>query len=629
MGWFEGLLGGFQSRHYDIEAEAIRQAENRNRREAAIFDRLLTSPDEEIRDLAAAGLFQSASGPKRKGGFKGWLGEMEQNPWLPKIQELARQGKTTYTPTLSTTQSQGYIGQPPSVAASAALPASNPTEIGSAKVTTPEPWPNPAPWTGGLGQTELQPPSSLRESGPDITPMEPEPQPAAAAEPFTGPQLPPELATPPPEPTALVGGTAEAPSVSFTHPDVTVAGTPGTAEPLPIAEPPPTPSVISSQASPGIGGTTRRERRQLFQTPEGQLRLNRIAQSQGDVEGDLAGLIAAGVPEAEARELIKNEWKYKALARGGAANYQSKTGQYTDENGIVHKVSGIFDPRLGRYIDATTREPLPANFIVTSVSPMDFGDELEAAAALENFGSAAEARAAGPEAFKRVSDRATKIRIDRAASQAGATATAKAEAEAKAPFSREKKFEGETRLAKDWLDISANSRETGLAVTKMETAMAALKRDPKNIGPATEAIILAWQRSNDPNSVVREAEARRPAEFIGLRERIYGAWLQLQQGGAVMSPELLQRYVALAGEIKRAMDVGLEGHRERILNTAMEYQFNPSNILPGYKPPAAPRTTTAAPTAAPDTAAPQTGVTLDSPVPGNWVIDDSGNWVQR
>src|SRR5688572_5433019 len=105
MGWFEGMLTGFQGRHYDIEQENVRQAELQHARESKVFEALLNSPDEEVKALAATGLFTAATGAKKKSGLRGWLGEMESNPMLGRIQELMRQGKTTRTTNLSSTQS--------------------------------------------------------------------------------------------------------------------------------------------------------------------------------------------------------------------------------------------------------------------------------------------------------------------------------------------------------------------------------------------------------------------------------------------------------------------------------------------------------------------------------------------
>jgi len=88
LGWFEGMLSGFAGRKGEREAENLRSAELASAREGRVYEALLSSPDPEIQSMAAAGLLESAKPGKRKGGFKGWLGEMEQNPYLPQIQQL-------------------------------------------------------------------------------------------------------------------------------------------------------------------------------------------------------------------------------------------------------------------------------------------------------------------------------------------------------------------------------------------------------------------------------------------------------------------------------------------------------------------------------------------------------------
>src|SRR5688572_27953073 len=112
MGWFEGMLTGFQGRHYDIEKKNVRQAELQHARESKVFEALQNSTDEEVKALAATGLFTAATGAKKKSGRRGWLGDMESNPILGRMPELLRQGKTTTTTNLSITQSMPFISIP-------------------------------------------------------------------------------------------------------------------------------------------------------------------------------------------------------------------------------------------------------------------------------------------------------------------------------------------------------------------------------------------------------------------------------------------------------------------------------------------------------------------------------------
>lgn len=88
MGVFEGLLGGFQARKSEIEAQNYERAQAATQRESQIFESLLGSDDPEIRTLALTGLLDTANPKKRKGGLKGWMGELEQSPYMESMRAL-------------------------------------------------------------------------------------------------------------------------------------------------------------------------------------------------------------------------------------------------------------------------------------------------------------------------------------------------------------------------------------------------------------------------------------------------------------------------------------------------------------------------------------------------------------
>jgi hypothetical protein len=145
MGYIEGLLGGFVGRKREYEAEQLRSAEQANTREAKIFETLLNSPDKETRDLATAGLLQSAEPMRRKGGLRGWLGEMEASPYLQRIRDLPSEVSIPdetpeeYTGRVGTAPSGGMISAQPS--ASLAQPGAAATQPGAPPLTTVEPRP--------------------------------------------------------------------------------------------------------------------------------------------------------------------------------------------------------------------------------------------------------------------------------------------------------------------------------------------------------------------------------------------------------------------------------------------------------------------------------------------------------
>lgn len=86
--WFGGLLGGFNDRRTEVEQQNIREAEQSNQRESRIYETLLSSPDPEVQAMAATGLLESAQPRKKKGGIRGWMGEVASNPTFAKIKSL-------------------------------------------------------------------------------------------------------------------------------------------------------------------------------------------------------------------------------------------------------------------------------------------------------------------------------------------------------------------------------------------------------------------------------------------------------------------------------------------------------------------------------------------------------------
>jgi hypothetical protein len=286
MGVFEGMLSGFTGRKAEYEQENLRQAELANAREAKIYEALVNSPDPEIRSMAVTGLLDSAKPSKRKGGFRGWLGEMEANPALGRIKDLlgtpVTSTETTTTPGLPSVQTSGYLSTPPGQQSSLAMPEGN--------AVTP-------------GQ-------------PPITPVE---------------------------------------------------------------------SRMQSEIVPGpavgrIDTRTVTRPREAFRSPEEQTRLGRKAAAQGDVEGEVAGLIASGIPDTEARQLIADKYRRAGL---GSAPFAAIAGTMPDGSDI----SAVFDRSTGKYRHPVTGQILEG-FVArqTGASAPRFGVNREAIAEAE-FGA--------------------------------------------------------------------------------------------------------------------------------------------------------------------------------------------------------------------------------------------------
>jgi hypothetical protein len=249
MGYLEGLLSGFTGRKRELELENIRAAELANQREARVFEALLNSPDTDIRSLAISGLLDSAQPTKRQSGLRGWMGQMEQSPWLPRIQQLMQTPVATEEPIHGPQEMTGYLPQAPRTAS---LPDTNVVEPGM----------------------------------------------------------------PPPTPV---------------QPDIRAGAATG----------------------PVIGVERGMRPRQVFRTDAEQMLENRRAQAQGDIEGEVAGLVAAGFSEPEARELVKQNY----LRRTASA-----VGQTFGEGNVIPDPSSPtgYSQLLYLRADPTVQHRMPA-----------------------------------------------------------------------------------------------------------------------------------------------------------------------------------------------------------------------------------------------------------------------------
>lgn len=648
MGWFDGLMSGFQHRHYALEAQQLRDAELRNEREARIFDRLLSSPDDEIKSLAAAGLISSAQNPKRKGGFRGWLGEMETNPLVGQIQALIGTKKATTIPGIPSTQmSGGMLPATPASAHAAALPAGSPTEAGSAAMQRPEPWVNPGPWTGGYGRTDPYgevPPESLRRPA-DTDPVLAQlpaavgtpPQPPAVVDAFMGPReavpeapasaeaaatgttgdvVPPDVGTPPEEP--VISGAVENPTVTWEHPEVGVtAAAPEPVATLPgvapeLATRPPVPeSVFTTRTTTGpprIEYTPR----QVFQTPEGQMRLNTLAREEAEYQAEYNYYKRIGFSDAEIKSMLQEKARRTAGGgRGAAIRYQRVKGSLADGTPAF----GTYDPSTGQFLDPNhNNQP----FAPGAFQPADddsFGVLFNRARDEFPWGRNARLTA---EQTRLVNDRVAEM-LEQEAYGRG-TGTGRAAVERGLDKNQEATWAN--KFSDDWLKVTDEARGIDGAVAKMEAGMDAVQRG--DLGPGAEDVIVTFQKVLDKNSVVREAEAERPGRFTSLLKRIQGYRDNLIKGGAPNIPaESLQQYLDLAYDIQKAYHELAIEHRTRIGMNARYFQipealvFGSSSLgLPADAPPLT------------EPPARSTRGTINSTAPG-YYVDKDGNLVER
>lgn len=182
-----GLLQGFNERHEQYRQEQMQLEQERNKRETAVFNTLLSSPDPEVQALAASGMLTGAMGPSRKGGLRGWIGDMSTNPVTGKIRDLITQSQQSAPGTIP---SRSITGLVPGEPGSAAEVSTQTTRAGQPPpaATTPD---QAKPWTD-VPPTVGQPPPTAG-GAPETTP------PAAAVggpPPIQGLQIGPQTSTP-------------------------------------------------------------------------------------------------------------------------------------------------------------------------------------------------------------------------------------------------------------------------------------------------------------------------------------------------------------------------------------------------------------------------------------------------
>jgi len=146
MGWLEGLLTGYQQRHYDIEATKRREAELAAQREGRVFETLLNSKYRDVQALAGAGLMEASKPRQKRGGIAGWMGEMQTSPYMAAIQRYQSMLDPDDDDILArtSTDTAGAISTPPAPTGSAAMPATAQTTPGSPPLTPTQPTPTPS-----------------------------------------------------------------------------------------------------------------------------------------------------------------------------------------------------------------------------------------------------------------------------------------------------------------------------------------------------------------------------------------------------------------------------------------------------------------------------------------------------
>ena len=139
--YWGGLVEGFQGRREKAYQENYeRELQNRQMADK-VFDYLLKSRDPQMQQLALSGMMNPLS---RKKGFRGFLGEVESNPFLAQVVSRMNEEIPEEQP----------VGAPPASPGSAAMSTNVPVQAGSEPIPRYEEAPGPL---GGGGMEAVPP----------------------------------------------------------------------------------------------------------------------------------------------------------------------------------------------------------------------------------------------------------------------------------------------------------------------------------------------------------------------------------------------------------------------------------------------------------------------------------------
>ena len=566
MGWLAGLLSGYMDRSHQIEKENMERAVASNALEAEAYKALLNSPDPKVKAMAGVGILQAAQPRRMKSGLRSFLGEVESNPMYAQLQQYAQtpqitgyedvEGDEPTAPTAETTAPSGMLAAPPS---SAGMPATETTKAGEPGPTATAPTPTPTmptPQTQGLHPSDL----------PGYQPMTDTPQ---FTDSVSVSAAPPPVPTTPPPPSTFPTATPQTTAAKLAQP--------------------------ASARRRAIWGLP-----QMFPTVEDISYAQKMGQETAEVDS-LARVFKRSDPTIsdqaayqQAAELIKAEKSRMGAPRPIAVKLPDGSvrqatfwgGQYLDPDTWTPIAGAQPAPVQSRR--AANTNDLIANTL--------YGQPGETA--VQTF---ERLQREDPEKVANVMKRAQFFIADR-------------------PLNAQEKFNDRAKLQDDWMAIAKPYLIQTQQMLRMRDAWAQADADPKKIPGASEEIIVTFEKMLDPNSVVRESEARRPGSMQSYLGRIRGWIDEIHKGGANITMQDLRPYVDLAEGIMARSEEIMAQERQRIEATGVQYGLGELNLL-GFQPappdptkPPPNKPVVAAPPEKPPTDVAKPSVTLDTPL---------------
>ena len=130
------------------------------------------------------------------------------------------------------------------------------------------------------------------------------------------------------------------------------------------------------------------------------------------------------------------------------------------------------------------------------------------------------------------------------------------------------KFAEEIKLGKQFEALVGDTRKATVAIdninASMDEARSAIEND-STLNPASQGVLVAFQKLLDPDSVVRESEYSRSGNGQSLWDNMKGTWQKIEQGGAGVTIEEMQAFTDVA-------NVYLKGYENSALKHAKRMQ---------------------------------------------------------
>lgn len=146
----------------------------------------------------------------------------------------------------------------------------------------------------------------------------------------------------------------------------------------------------------------------------------------------------------------------------------------------------------------------------------------------------------------------------------------------------EDKMKTEITLSKQVQGATKEAVEAVRNINLINTSLSAAKQQlaqGKDIGSSSQAIITAFNKILDPNSVVRESEYARTSEGSSLLNRLDGALTKLQSGGAGLSIQSLEEYANLGKEFMNNYNDSQVNTLKQVRNQTESYGLNLDNVI--------------------------------------------------